>query len=142
LLLEGGLAWQSMSLTPKDMDFLELKHGAAREIALAFGVPPMLLGIPGDNTYANYREANLAFWRQTVLPLGQRFASAFGAWLGPAWGEGLRLAIDVDQVEALSAEREALWRRVNEADFLTPDEKREAVGYGAAVRGGEAASIG
>jgi len=130
LLLEGGLAWQSMSLSPKDMDFLQLKHGAAREIALAFGVPPMLLGIPGDNTYANYREANLAFWRQTVLPLAGRFAKVFGAWLGAAWGEGLRLGIDPDQVEALSLEREALWRRVNEADFLTPDEKREAVGYG------------
>jgi HK97 family phage portal protein len=130
LLLEGGLSWQSMSLSPKDMDFMALKHGAAREIALAFGVPPMLLGIPGDNTYANFREANLAFWRQTVLPLASRFANAFGAWLGPAWGEGLRLGLDVDQVEALSLEREALWRRVGEADFLTPQEKREAVGYG------------
>jgi HK97 family phage portal protein len=130
LLLEGGLAWQMMSLTPKDMDFMQLKHGAAREIALAFGVPPMLLGIPGDNTYANYREANLAFWRQTALPMAARMAAAFGAWLAPAFGEGLRLGLDPDQVEALSLEREALWRRVNEADFLTPDEKREAVGYG------------
>jgi HK97 family phage portal protein len=130
LLLEGGLNWQSMSLSPKDMDFLELKHGAAREIALAFGVPPMLLGIPGDNTYANYREANLAFWRQTVLPLVGRLAQACGAWLGPAWGERLRLGFDPDQVEALSVEREALWRRVGDADFLTPDEKRAAVGYG------------
>ena len=131
LLLEGGLSWQSMSLSPKDMDFLAAKHNAAREIALAFGVPPMLLGIPGDNTYANYREANLALWRQTVLPLATRIAGALGAWLGPAWGGALRLAPDVDAVEALSVEREALWRRVNEADFLTPDEKRQAVGYGA-----------
>ena len=46
-----------MSLTPKDMDFIEAKHVAAREIALALGVPPMLLGIPGDNTYSNYQEA-------------------------------------------------------------------------------------
>jgi HK97 family phage portal protein len=130
LLLEGGLAWQAMSLTPKDMDFLEAKNGAAREIALAFGVPPMLLGIPGDNTYANYREANLAFWRQTVLPLVGRIAAALGNWLTPAWGGNLRLGYDVDAIEALSAEREALWRRVGEADFLTPDEKREAVGYG------------
>jgi HK97 family phage portal protein len=130
LLLEGGLSWQTMSLSPKDMDFMQLKHGAAREIALAFGVPPMLLGIPGDNTYANYREANLAFWRQTVLPLAAKMAAAFGGWLAPAWGEGLRLGLDPDQVEALSVEREALWRRVNEADFLTPDEKRQAVGYG------------
>jgi phage portal protein BeeE len=90
----------------------------------------MLLGIPGDNTYANYREANLAFWRQTVLPLVGRFAAAFGLWLGPGFGEGLRLAYDADQVEALSLEREALWRRVNDADFLTPEEKRQAVGFG------------
>ena len=59
-----------MSLSPKDMDFMEAKHSAAREIALAFGVPPMLLAIPGDNTYSNYQEANRVFWRQTVLPLG------------------------------------------------------------------------
>lgn len=52
LLLEGGLDWKSMSLSPKDMDFIEAKHVAAREIALALGVPPMLLGIPGDNTFS------------------------------------------------------------------------------------------
>ena len=124
-----------MSLSPNDMDFLQLKHGAAREIALAFGVPPMLLGIPGDNTYSNYREANLAFWRQTVLPLVARMAAALGGWLGPAWGEGLRLGLRRRRGGgAFEPEREALWRRVNEADFLTPDEKREAVGYGARGR--------
>src|SRR3546814_5770290 len=63
LLLEGGLKWQALSLSPADIDFLELKHSAAREIAMAFGVPPMLLGLPGDAPYANYREANRALWR-------------------------------------------------------------------------------
>ena len=63
LLLEGGLDWKPMSLSPKDMDFMEAKHSAAREIALAFGVPPMLMAIPGDNTYSNYQEANRVFWR-------------------------------------------------------------------------------
>ena len=67
LLLEGGLDWKSMSLSPKDMDFIEAKHVAACEIALAIGVPPMLLAIPGDNTYSNYQEATRTFWRQ-VLP--------------------------------------------------------------------------
>ena len=136
LLLEGGLDWKSMSLTPKDMDFMEAKNGAAREIALAFGVPPMLLGIPGDNTYANFREANRAFWRGTVLPLTARIGGAIGGWLAPAFGEGLRLWYDADQVEALAADREALWSRVAAADFLTVNEKRAAVGYGA-VDGGE-----
>jgi HK97 family phage portal protein len=129
LLLEGGLDWKGLSLSPKDMDFVEAKHIAAREIALSFGVPPMLLGIPGDNTYSNYAEANRAFYRQTVVPLVTRIASALGHWLGESFGGGLRLAPDLDEVPALSIEREALWKRVGEASFLTDDEKREAAGY-------------
>ena len=72
LLLDGGLDWKPLSLSPKDMDFVEAKNGAAREIALAFGVPPLLLGLAGDNTHANYAEANRAFYRQTVIPLARR----------------------------------------------------------------------
>ncbi|MDJ1159036.1 phage portal protein [Chelatococcus sp. SYSU_G07232] len=138
MLLEGGLDWKPLSLTPKDMDFVEARAAAAREIALAFGVPPLLLGLPGDNTYANYAEANRAFWRQTVIPLVQRTAASLVHWLGPAFGQGLRLTPDLDAVEALSTEREALWRRVTTADFLTADEKREAVGYGRRALAGTA----
>jgi HK97 family phage portal protein len=130
MVLEGGLDWKPMSLSPKDMEFIETKHAAAREIALAFGVPPMLLGIPGDNTFANYAEANRTFWRQTVLPLVQRTCEALTNWFRPAFGEDLRLTFDGDAIEALSAEREALWARVGAADFITADEKRAAVGYG------------
>ena len=131
LLLEGGLDWKSMGLTPKDMDFVEAKNTASRDIALALGVPPMILGIPGDNTYSNYQEANRAFYRLTVLPLVARTASALSGWLAPVFGRELRLGFDIDRIEGLAAEREALWSRVNAAGFLTDDEKREAVGYGA-----------
>lgn len=130
LLLEGGLEWQSLSFSPSDLQFLDARNAAAREIALAFGVPPMLLGIPGDNTYSNYREAQLGFWRATVLPLVDRTLEALTNWLGPQFGDGLRFGTDLDGVEALTAEREALWNRVSSASFLTRDEQREAVGYG------------
>ena len=130
LLLEGGLDWKPMGLSPKDMDFMEARNGAARDIALALGVPPMLLGIPGDNTYANYQEANRAFWRQTVLPLVNRLGFALQNWLGPYWSVDLRLDIDRDRIEALAVDRDALWKRVNEAAFLTANEKRAATGYG------------
>jgi HK97 family phage portal protein len=136
MLLEGGLDWKPMSLTPKDMDFLEAKHTAAREIALAFGVPPMLLGIPGDNTFANYAEANRVFFRQTVLPLATRVGCALAQWLSPQFGESIRVTIDADRIDALSADRAALWQRVSNAAFLTLNEKREAVGYGP-VAGGD-----
>ena len=135
LLLEGGLDWKAMSLTPKDMDFMEAKHSAAREIALAFGVPPMLLAIPGDNTFANYQEANRVFWRGSVLPLAGRILSGLTQWLAPAFGAHLRLVPDTDRIEALSPDRAALWARVTGAPFLTVNEKRAATGYGAVEQG-------
>ncbi len=81
-----------MAFSPADMDFINAKHVAAREIALAFGVPPMLLGIPGDNTYANYQEANRAFWRLTLLPLVDKVLAALARWLGADFGAALGLA--------------------------------------------------
>jgi HK97 family phage portal protein len=135
MVLEGGLDWKAMSLTPKDMDFMEAKHAAAREIALAFGVPPMLLAIPGDNTYSNYQEANRVFWRATVLPLAGRIGAALTQWLAPAFGAGLVLAVDTDRIEAISPDRAALWERVTKAPFLTINEKRAATGYGALAGG-------
>ena len=139
MLLEGGLDWKQLSLSPKDMDFVEAKNAAAREIALAIGVPPMLLGIPGDNTYSNYQEATRSFWRQTVLPLVNRTAKALSMWLAPAWGGALELRPDLDAIEALSAERDQLWARLEKANFLTADEKRAAAGYGPLVISGDTA---
>ena len=128
MLLEGGLQWQALSLSPAEMDFQETRSAAAREIALALGVPPMLLGIPGDNTYANYREANAAFWRMTVLPLAQRFAGALSCWLDEPFGEDVEVMLDLDAVPALAGEREAHWARISAADFLSTEEKRAPAG--------------
>jgi HK97 family phage portal protein len=129
MLLEGGLDWKAMGYSPTDMDFVQARNAAARDIALAFGVPPMLLGIPGDNTYSNYQEANRAFARQTLLPLIRRVLGSVSHWLGPLYGGNPRLAVDEDAMEGLQAERDALWKRVAEAPFLTEEEQREAVGY-------------
>ncbi len=134
MLLEGGLKWQSLSLSPADMDFAELKAAAARDIALAFGVPPMLLGLPGDNTYSNYREANRALWRLTLLPLAGKILTGLSQGLSP-WFPELSLSIDLDRVPALSEDREKLWKQVSEADFLSPEEKRAMLGLAPANPG-------
>ncbi|MFP4004677.1 MAG: phage portal protein, partial [Alphaproteobacteria bacterium] len=100
-----------------------------------------------DNTYANYREANLAFWRQTVLPLAAKLAQDLGNWLAPRFGGGVELRCDLEAVPALSAEREALWSRLARAEFLTLNEKRAAVGLdplpgGDGLSRGGAVSVG
>jgi HK97 family phage portal protein len=128
MLLEGGLDWKPMGFSPSDMEFHETKLAAAREIAVAFGVPPMLLGIPGDPTYANYQEANRAFYRLTVLPLAQRVLAQLAHWLAMFTGEAVELRPDLDQIPALAIERDQQWARVGAADFLTQAEKRALLG--------------
>jgi HK97 family phage portal protein len=127
MLLEGGLSWQAMSLTPAEMDFARARDTAAREIALAFGVPPVLLGLPGDATYSNYKEANVALWRLTLLPLTTRILGAVSAHL-QNWWPGLEISVDRDAVPALSEDRERLWSQVTAAAFLTDMEKRAMLG--------------
>lgn len=137
MLLEGGLDWKPMGFSPSDMEFQKTKEAAAREIAIAFGVPPMLLGIPGDATYANYQEANRAFYRLTVLPLAARVTSALADWLSDFTEDRLDLRPDLDQIPALAGERDAQWRRVGEASFLTDAEKRRLLGLPALEVGDE-----
>jgi HK97 family phage portal protein len=128
MLLEGGLDWKPMGFSPSDMEFQKTKEAAAREIAIAFGVPPMLMGIPGDATYANYQEANRAFFRLTVLPLATKVLADLSHWLAGFAGAGVELRPDLDQVPALAAERDQQWARVGAADFLTMAEKRMLLG--------------
>lgn len=127
MLLEGGLSWQALSLSPAEMDFAGMREAAARDIALALGVPPLLLGMKGDNTYANYREANVALWRLTLLPLLTRLLGALAVHL-QWWWPGLVLKVDRDAVPALSEDRERLWAQVIAADFLDGNEKRRILG--------------
>jgi HK97 family phage portal protein len=127
MVLDGGLDWRAMALTPREMDFIEARNAAARDIALAFGVPPMLLGLPGDNTYSNMAEANRALWRQTLVPLVVRVSEELNTWLGGAY-DGVEIVPNFDAVEALAEDRSTLWERVGKAEFLTDAEKREMVG--------------
>jgi HK97 family phage portal protein len=129
LLLEGGLEWKEMSLSPREMDYVEAKHSAARDIALAFGVPPQLLGIPGDNTYANLAEARLALWEQTILPLLKTINDGLNGWLTGFYAGNLRLELDTNSISALALRQDQLWQRLESATFLTENEKREMAGF-------------
>ncbi|MDR1561237.1 MAG: phage portal protein [Holosporaceae bacterium] len=129
MILEGGLEWQEMGLSPKDLDFDAGKNITAREIAQAFGVPPILMGIQGDSAFANYKEARLHFWEDTVLPLAEFIRLEFSSWLSSKFGKQVEMTFDLEGVHAIMSRRESLWNKISNADFLTIDEKREILGY-------------
>jgi HK97 family phage portal protein len=130
LFLEGDFEWKEMGTTLKDLDFLSGKNLSAREIAQAFGVPPMLVGVPGDATFSNYREARYHLWEDTILPLMDLIVGEFNRWISKDFDEDLTISYDADAIPALALKREASWEKIAHVDFLTTDEKRQAVGYG------------
>lgn len=136
MILEGGLDWREMSISPKDMDFIESKNAAAREIALAFGVPPQLLGINGDNTYSNMQEARLALWEETLIPLLDKLSDSMSNWFSYLFGEEIIVDFDRDAISALTDKRENLWDKIKSSDFMTINEKRHFVGL-SPIQGGD-----
>jgi len=127
MLLEGGLDWKQMGLSPADMGIIEAKFSAARDVALAFGVPPLLLNIPGDNTYSNYKEARLAFWEDTVLPLLNVILNDWNNWLAAPYGVEIRA--NVDEIPAIAEKRLQLWQMADASNDLTINERRAMKGY-------------
>jgi len=128
MLLDGGLRWEQMGLSPKDLESGEGRSAAAREIALALGVPPLMLGIKGDNTFANFAEAKLAFWEFTVLPLAKLLQKKLTAWVRPL-SPSISIKLDIEGSPIAESAKKDRWERVNAASFLKVNEKREALGY-------------
>ncbi|MDR0571952.1 MAG: phage portal protein [Rickettsiales bacterium] len=128
LLLEGGLDWKEISLSPKEMDFLEMKHSTARDIALSFGVPSQLIGIPGDNTYNNMAEARLFLWEQTIIPTIESVLNSINNWIIPMFGVDMLIGYDKNLITPLLSRKETFWNLVSNSDFLSIEEKKKILG--------------
>lgn len=136
LILEGGLKWQETNNAERFEKFLELKDSSARDIAIAFNVPPQLLGINGDNTYSNMQEARLALWEENIIPLLDKLSDALSNWFSYWFDEDLLIDFDRDSISALIQRRENLWDKISRASFMTINEKRALVGL-EAIKGGD-----
>jgi HK97 family phage portal protein len=131
LLLEGDFDWREMGLSPKDMDFLNLKHMAATDIALCFGVPSQLVGVPDAQTYANVAEARLALYEETIIPHLRKIESDLNEWLVPMFGDNLEFTFDIDKIPALAERTKRIYENITSAvreGIMTRNEAREAIG--------------
>lgn len=130
-LLDGGdISWLEAGKTPLDMDWSNQLLAQSRDIAITIGVPPEMLGDPEVKTYASYGEARASFHTETVLPLMDILRDELNRWLVPMYGDpSLFLDYNKEDIEALAPLRAARWAQVNTSNFLTVNEKRQAVGY-------------
>jgi|TARA_R100000479_G_scaffold176464_1_gene131042 HK97 family phage portal protein len=131
LLLEGDFDWKEMGLSPKDMDFLNLKHMSATDIAMCFGVPSQLVGVPDAQTYSNVAEARLALYEETIIPHLRKLESDLNEWLVPLYGENLEFCFDIDKIPALAERTRRIYENVTIAvreGIMTRNEAREQLG--------------
>lgn len=141
IIMEGDFEWKEMGLSPKDLDFIQGKYLSAREISQVYGVPPMLVGVPGESTFSNYKEARYHLWEDTILPHLEIIKSELNQWLAPLFGDDLCFEYDTDSIPALAPKREALWGKIDQASFLTTNEKRALVGYDPIPNGDQLSGI-
>ena len=131
MLLEGDFDWREMGLSPKDMDYLQSKHVAAKDIALCFGVPSQLIGIPDAQTYSNVQEARLALYEETIIPLAKRIESDMNEWISPSFGEDITIKYDFEAIPAMTERRKMIYENVTQAvreGIISRNEARERLG--------------
>ena len=129
MLLEGGLDWKEMGMSPSDMAITDTKNSAAIDIATAFGVPAQLVGIPQSQTYNSYPEARLSFWEDTIIPLVQAVGAEESAWMQQVYGDDVRVVANLDKIPAIVDKRAKQWEAADKSTDLTVNERRELKGF-------------
>ena len=91
LILSGGLKWQDLARSQKDMDFLAQRTFGRDEILALFRTPKSVIGIVEDVNRSNAEASNFVFADRTIKPLMQRIVDTLNEFLVPEFGDDLWL---------------------------------------------------
>lgn len=67
-VLEEGLKWTAISVSPIDAQMLESRRFSVEQIARLFRVPPPVLGDLSHGSYSNVTELGRWFYQHTIMP--------------------------------------------------------------------------
>ena len=137
LILGKGMEWQTVSVDPKDTDFLKGRQENRGAVLAALGVPPVKVGLLDNAKYDNYRLQNTAFYQDTILPKLRKIEGAINLFLIPQYPDLKRTtAVDwrfeFDVSGVLAEDADILTDRVIKqlrVGLLTIDEALEMLGY-------------
>jgi HK97 family phage portal protein len=130
-LVIHGAKFEKTADSATDMDFLNAMKEVSKYIASALGVPLPLVDNDASS-FNNIEQAKERLWTDTVLPLLNDFLSSFGAWFLAQYGDDLKLAYDLDSIQALETLRSKRFEKA--ASMLrdglgTRNEARRLLGY-------------
>ena len=125
LILDGGLTYREIAFSPSDMDWLNAKKLSIKEVALAFDIPPELMGDPESKTYNSMREAKKDFTETTILPATDSILSALNRKFWPDGKHALRVI--TSKVSSLQNSLSEMVTSLKDAWWLTPNQRLAAM---------------
>lgn len=136
MVLDGGKTMGSAGFNARDMDYSTGVTTSGREIAIALGVPPELVGDSANKTYSNAQEANREFAMHTVMPQADRFFGALSARVCSHYEGVASIGYDEAQIDGLKGDEATMLTSLQSCTYLTINEKRARLGY-PPVEGGD-----
>lgn len=136
MVLDDGKTIATAGFNARDMDYSQGVTTSAREIAIAMGVPPELVGDSANKTYSNAQEANKEFAAHTVKPQADLFYSTLTRKLAHLYPDVGRIGYDESQIDGLKGDESSIITALTSCDFMTINEKRARLSYGP-VPGGD-----
>lgn len=127
IIAEGDGDVKPYGWNPTDMDFIQGHIEVIRRICNGFEVPPQLLGIPDASKYANYKEARLSFWEDSIFYYLEYLKGELNNWLFLK-GDKRVVSYDLKDTPALATNRARTWEIVEKATHLSVNEKRAMTG--------------
>jgi HK97 family phage portal protein len=130
-LLDNGNDIEEMGTNLSDFDFLSGKKNTLREICNAGATPPEKAGDGENKTYANATEANMAFAQESVLSDVKLVFDALSSSLlsEDCFSDIGEMTFNEDDIKDLKGNETAKYTALSAVQFLTPNEKREQMGY-------------
>lgn len=105
MVLEKGLSWQKIQLTPEEVQWLEGRKMTREDMCAVYGVPPVIAGIydsPGAN-YANSREQEDLYWKLCIKPRLDFVEDWLNLVFIPSFADGYHVEFLVNDVLRMSA---------------------------------------
>lgn len=127
-VLEAGMTYQQVSMSPADAQFLETRRYQLEDIARFFGVPPILIGDMSASTVwgSGITEIVQGFYKFNLRPYLERFEAAVNNRLLTVEERGrFEFEFDLDSLLRMSPDKTTT--RIKEqvlAGLMTPNEGR------------------
>jgi HK97 family phage portal protein len=129
MVLDQGLTWKQVSVSPEDAEFLASRQFTVEELAMLFNVPPPIIGDLQYGTFSNVETLLRWFAQNTLSPWIRKVEAEFTRSVFSGSGTH-RLEIDLSGLmRGDPAQRWAAWKIAVEANILTPDEVRQEEGW-------------